>query len=284
MEDNFYRDFAALHARHNFWSREQFVNPEGPIGNFITAFPCNHFSQTILNNYLPNYSVNDSPYPNVPDFPYWGSGLLTKPLRITIVADSNLGKGSLISNTLNAMLWSEDVRSILPQLSACFKYWDFSRYNRYANIFLDLWELKPDNLFVTDAFKCGKNNAEVKKRSQKVLLQELELVAPDFVITLGADSFRNVTGIQKLPQTTVKVDLCGHRATVIASPFPAGMGVTRVEFPARFARASWFIWQELHGWDAKEISLKLEKRRILLKEIFPGRLDKFHEALKEITG
>lgn len=278
MLEGFYRDLALLHAKHRFWSRNKFTDPESPIGNFIRCFPTNNFSQTLLDNYLPKYEVTDSPFPDVPDFPFWGAKLLNSPLRIAVIADSNLGKGSLISCTLYAMLWSENVRDYLPQLRACFTYWDYSRYNRYASIFLDLWELNPDNLFVTDAFKCGKGNVVEKQRSQKVLLQELKLVDPDFVITLGADSYRCVTD-SKQSQIKTQVNLGNKRVTVIASPFPSGMGVTRANFPDKLAQATFSVWQKVHGLDTPGIMNTLFEKRKLLKEILPNRLDKFWSAL-----
>lgn len=284
MQDILYNDLALLHAKHRFWSRNKFTDPESPIGNFIRCFPTNNFSQTLLDNYLPKYEVTDSSYPDVPDFPYWGAKLLSNSIRIAVVADSNLGKGSLISCTLYAMLWSENTRRNLPQLRACFSYWDFSRYYRYASIFLDLWDLNPGTLFVTDAFKCGKRNVVEKQRSQKVLLQELKLVKPDFIITLGADSFRCVTGFNKQFQTSTKLVLGVKKAFVIASPFPAGMGVTSTSFPDRLAQATWHIWREVHGVDESEVFSKLVEKRPLLREILPNRLDKFLSAIDDMKS
>lgn len=282
LPDSLYNDLALLHAKHRFWSRKKFTDPESPIGNFIRCFPTNNFSQTLLDNYLPKYEVTDSSYPDVPDFPYWGSKLLSNSIKIAVVADSNLGKGSLISCTLYAMLWSENTRHNLPQLRACFSYWDFSRYNRYASIFLDLWELNPETLFVTDAFKCGKRNVVEKQRSQKVLLQELKLVKPDFVITLGADSFRCVTDFNKQFRTSAKIELGAKKATVIASPFPAGMGVTSTSFPARLAQATWYIWREVHAVEVSETLDKLVEKRPLLRKLLTNRYDKFLTAIDEM--
>lgn len=269
-------ELAVIHSSEKLWVIEDFLRSDSPVAEFFETFPNNHFSVTFKKYYLPSFTNTERLYPHSPDFPFWGANYFSVGKRVLVVAESAAEKGLAVSNTIFSMLWSEDIRDYTAKLKSCFDYWDFSRYYSYVEVLLDLWEISPEYIFVTDAHKYNKS-----KHKSGILRREIDIIKPDFILPLGASAYENVTGLKVRKQVVQKIRLGSIEPTVIHCPFPAGLGRTRKEFPETLAYATRAIWEKVHGLSVSEVIKKAISKKRLIKSILPTRSDQFRKAFDQ---
>ncbi|MCL5289446.1 MAG: uracil-DNA glycosylase family protein [Firmicutes bacterium] len=272
-------ELAVLHSSEKLWVREDFLRSESPLAEFFKIFPGNHFSLAFKEYYLPSFTNTERLYQDSPDFPFWGADFFSTGKRILVVAESAAEKGLAVSNTIYSMLWSENIREYTPKLKKCFEYWDFSRYYSYLEVLIDLWELSPENIFITDAHKYN-----MSKHKGSILRREISIIKPDFILPLGAKAYESVTGSKVKKQVATKIRLGDTETKVIYCPFPAGLGRTRKEFPETLAYATRSIWEKVHGLSIPEIIKKVISKRRLIQGILPTRSDKFFTSFDSYGG
>ncbi|MEH7502912.1 hypothetical protein V7152_13025 [Neobacillus drentensis] len=253
-------NLAHLFKEFQIYPKEKFSSGS-PFIEFQRLYPKNYYSQDIdLLIELQDYS----PIRRGADLPWWGEQFFQNtsgPKVMLIAQDSNaLDAGSVViyAHLFNEIPLTSGTKftQFINRLSSS----DLFKYQNWKRAFQQLkdWELNLTHLYITDAKKVYKPRQEVRKdsfdnaKSSIVLEEEIKIVNPDYIITLGSQAFNLLSSTSLLSEKINYADAveCGELiqlslGKLIVSPFITGQCHTSPNFKERKRIAKELIHREI---------------------------------------
>lgn len=235
-----------MFSRYQIYPYETFTDTS-PLRVFQQMYPDNYYSQQAEELIK---KQDYEPTRRGADLPWWGKEFFsTSTGRIMIISQDSLSSdaGSIVFFAhLFPVCGSESEYSCYCRLlgeNYSFRYSSWFKVKRL----ISEWGLNPDKIYITDAakvYRAGswKDRDFDKEKSRRLLLEEINLCAPDVIIILGAAGISLLCSELKYGEIIDRGRpiLISGIETIVA-PFPIGNGPTQKNFSERMRLASQLI-------------------------------------------
>ncbi|OCA85962.1 hypothetical protein A8F94_14035 [Bacillus sp. FJAT-27225] len=252
---------AKAFSGYKIYPKEKFTSGT-PVAVFQHLYPSNYFTRDV------KAMLNHQNYPSIKkgaDLPWWGENVFNeqwKGQRIMLIAqDSNA------SDAGSVVMYSPLYTEITNYSEVAYNRYidlletkDLFKYHSWKRALLQIksWGLDLKSIYFTDAKKVYKDRIPGKKdtfdnyQSAKLLEKEIEIVKPDYIITLGKQAFDLLgkTTFFKDNRTYGEAVECGEvipltHGKLIVSPFITGQCHTSTNFQKRIKIATELIQKEI---------------------------------------